>query len=130
MAFPIIARQRAACLHIIQVLLCNNVNPEDCAGFGHLAGPSDCMPHLTPVFQLLLGCVQTRPFQLVTGRRWLGTAFGGYKSRIDVPKLVDKYMAGNTKLDKYVTHELNFDQINEAFEMLHAGTCLRCVLKF
>lgn len=91
---------------------------------------SDVMPHFVPVSQLLLGCVQTRPFQLVTGRRWLGSAFGGYKSRIDVPKLVDKYMAGNTKLDKYVSHELNFEQINEAFELLHAGKCLRCVLKF
>lgn len=74
--------------------------------------------------------MQTRPFQLVTGRKWMGTAFGGYKSRLDVPKLVEKYMAGGTMLDKYVTHEMKFDQINEAFDLLHAGKCLRCVLSF
>ena len=74
--------------------------------------------------------MQTRPFQLVTGRTWKGTAFGGYKSRIDVPKLVDKYEAGNTMLDKYVTHTMKFDQINDAFDLLHAGKCLRVVLNF
>lgn len=74
--------------------------------------------------------LQTRPFQLVTGRTWKGTAFGGYKSRRDVPGLVDKYMSGGTLLDKYVTHEMKFSQINEAFELLHAGKCLRCVLSF
>jgi len=74
--------------------------------------------------------ISTRPFQLVTGRTWKGTAFGGYKSRIAIPKLVAEYMSGSTKLDKYVTHELKFDQINEAFELLHAGKCLRCVLSF
>ena len=72
--------------------------------------------------------IATRPFQLVTGRVWKGTAFGGYKSRIEVPKLVEKYLAGKTKLDDYVTHEMKFEQINEAFELLHAGKCLRCVL--
>ena len=136
--------------------------------------------------------LQTRPFQLVTGRVWKGTAFGGYKSRSQVPGLVDKYMAGGTKLDDYITHNMKFDQvmrtpqtrrsrsmaelsssapswlsshrlghhqllsncviccryvpchdaddsgrppllllqINEAFELLHAGECLRCVLTF
>ena len=74
--------------------------------------------------------IATRPFQLVTGRTWKGTAFGGYKSRIAVPKLVAKYMDGGTKLDKYVTHEMKFDQINEAFDLLHQGKCLRCVLSF
>lgn len=74
--------------------------------------------------------ISTRPFQLVTGRKWMGTAFGGYKSRRDVPKLVDKYMEGGTLLDKYVTHNMKFDQINEAFDLLHAGKCLRCVLSF
>eukprot|EP00887_Chlorella_sp_A99_P003999 scaffold11.g3999.t1 len=68
----------------------------------------------------------TRPFQLVTGRVWKGTAFGGYKSRVDVPKLVDLYMKGETRLDKYITHELKFDEINHAFELLHSGQCLRC----
>ncbi|GIL73470.1 hypothetical protein Vretimale_17692 [Volvox reticuliferus] len=74
--------------------------------------------------------ISTRPFQLVTGRRWMGTAFGGYKSRIQVPGLVTEYMDGKTLLDKYITHNLKFDQINEAFELLHAGECLRCVLTF
>ncbi|GLI64603.1 hypothetical protein VaNZ11_007910 [Volvox africanus] len=74
--------------------------------------------------------ISTRPFQLVTGRRWMGTAFGGYKSRIQVPDLVTEYMDGKTLLDKYITHNLKFDQINEAFELLHAGECLRCVLTF
>mmetsp|Transcript_22711 Transcript_22711/g.40206 ORF Transcript_22711/g.40206 Transcript_22711/m.40206 type:complete len:254 (-) Transcript_22711:475-1236(-) len=74
--------------------------------------------------------ISTRPFQLVTGRKWMGTAFGGYKSRIDVPKLVEQYMNGETMLDKYITHSLKFDQINEAFELLHEGKCLRCVLTF
>ena len=74
--------------------------------------------------------ISTRPFQLVTGRTWKGTAFGGYKSRIAVPKLVEKYMSGSTKLDKYITHQMKFDEINEAFELLHQGKCLRCVLSY
>eukprot|EP00198_Chlamydomonas_reinhardtii_P004598 XP_001693934.1 formaldehyde dehydrogenase [Chlamydomonas reinhardtii] len=74
--------------------------------------------------------ISTRPFQLVTGRRWMGTAFGGYKSRVQVPDLVTDYMSGATLLDKYITHNMKFDQINEAFELLHAGECLRCVLTF
>uniref|UniRef100_A0A061S8I9 S-(hydroxymethyl)glutathione dehydrogenase n=1 Tax=Tetraselmis sp. GSL018 TaxID=582737 RepID=A0A061S8I9_9CHLO len=74
--------------------------------------------------------IKTRPFQLVTGRVWKGTAFGGYKSRKQVPELVQKYMAGGTRLDDYITHEMKFDQINEAFDLLHAGKCLRCVLSF
>jgi len=74
--------------------------------------------------------IATRPFQLVTGRTWKGTAFGGYKSRIAVPKLVEKYMAGGTKLDRYITHRMKFDEINKAFDLLHEGKCLRCVLSF
>jgi len=72
--------------------------------------------------------IATRPFQLITGRTWKGTAFGGYKSRIDVPELVEKYMRKEVKLDEYVTHEMKFDEINEAFELLHKGECLRVVL--
>lgn len=75
--------------------------------------------------------IRTRPFQLVTGRQWKGTAFGGWKSRLQVPGLVEKAMVpGATRLDDYVTHEMKFDQINEAFELLHKGECLRCVLTF
>lgn len=74
--------------------------------------------------------VATRPFQFVTGRTLKGTAFGGYKSRLQVPDLVNDYLAGNTKLDDYVTHRLPFDKINEGFELMHKGECLRCVLTF
>ena len=73
--------------------------------------------------------ISTRPFQLVTGRVWKGTAFGGYKSCVDVPKLVESYSRGEFKVDEYVTHELEgLGEINKAFELLHAGKCLRCVI--
>jgi len=74
--------------------------------------------------------ISTRPFQLVTGRQWMGTAFGGWKSKPQVPMLVDLYMSGELKIDEYITHTMEFKQINEAFELLHKGECLRCVLKF
>jgi S-(hydroxymethyl)glutathione dehydrogenase/alcohol dehydrogenase len=72
--------------------------------------------------------ISTRPFQLVTGRVWRGTAFGGYKSRRDVPILAERCMKGEFKLADYVTHNMPFAEINEAFELLHAGKCLRVVL--
>lgn len=72
--------------------------------------------------------ISTRPFQLVTGRVWKGTAFGGFKSRDDVPKLVDRYMEGKFKVDEYVTHTLKLEEINQAFELLHSGKCLRVVM--
>ncbi|KAL9995220.1 putative oxidoreductase [Helianthus debilis subsp. tardiflorus] len=71
----------------------------------------------------------TRPFQLVTGRVWKGTAFGGFKSRSQVPQLVDKYLKKEIKIDDYITHNLTLEEINKAFELLHGGDCLRCVLK-
>jgi S-(hydroxymethyl)glutathione dehydrogenase/alcohol dehydrogenase len=74
--------------------------------------------------------ISTRPFQLVTGRSWKGTAFGGWKSRPQVPVLADLYMAGELKIDEYITHELKFSEINKGFDMLHRGECLRCVLMF
>uniref|UniRef100_A0A7S2Z592 S-(hydroxymethyl)glutathione dehydrogenase n=1 Tax=Chloropicon laureae TaxID=464258 RepID=A0A7S2Z592_9CHLO len=73
--------------------------------------------------------IQTRPFQLVTGRVWKGTAFGGFKSRVDVPMLVDKFVNKEIKLKDYITHQMTFEQLNEAFDLLHAGKCLRAVLK-
>eukprot|EP00746_Dinoflagellata_sp_MGD_P138386 gnl/MRDRNA2_/MRDRNA2_72033_c0_seq1.p1 gnl/MRDRNA2_/MRDRNA2_72033_c0~~gnl/MRDRNA2_/MRDRNA2_72033_c0_seq1.p1 ORF type:complete len:703 (+),score=132.00 gnl/MRDRNA2_/MRDRNA2_72033_c0_seq1:72-2180(+) len=73
--------------------------------------------------------ISTRPFQLVTGRTWKGTAFGGWKSKPQVPMLADAYMAGQLKIDEYITHTLPFDKINEGFELLHKGECLRCVLE-
>jgi len=74
--------------------------------------------------------ISTRPFQLVTGRKWMGTAFGGWKSKPQVPMLVDLYMQGDLKIDQYITHCMDFKEINEAFELLHKGECLRVVLKF
>jgi len=74
--------------------------------------------------------ISTRPFQLVTGRSWMGTAFGGWKSRPQVPMLVDQYMAGELKIDQYITHEMKFGEINEAFDLMHKGECLRVVLTF
>ena len=71
----------------------------------------------------------TRPFQLVTGRVWRGTAFGGWKSRIQVPGLVERYLKGEVTLDRYITHRMAFDQINDGFHLLHEGVrrfpCLR-----
>lgn len=74
--------------------------------------------------------ISTRPFQMVTGRSWKGTAFGGWKSRPQVPLLVDLYMNKDLKIDEYITHNMEFSQINEAFDLLHKGECLRVVLKF
>lgn len=74
--------------------------------------------------------IATRPFQLVTGRTWKGTAFGGWKSKPQVPMLVDACMAGELKIDDYITHRLPFKEINQGFDLLHKGECLRCVLTF
>ncbi|KAH0568086.1 alcohol dehydrogenase class-3 [Cotesia glomerata] len=74
--------------------------------------------------------ISTRPFQLVTGRVWKGTAFGGWKSKDSVPKLVDEYMKKKLMLDEFITHEMPFEKINEGFELLHSGKCLRAVLKY
>ncbi|KAE8701405.1 Alcohol dehydrogenase class-3 [Hibiscus syriacus] len=68
--------------------------------------------------------ISTRPFQLVTGRVWKGTAFGGFKSRSQVPWLVDKYMKKEIKIDEYITHNLTLDDINKAFDLMHEGGCL------
>lgn len=65
--------------------------------------------------------ISTRPFQLVTGRVWKGTAFGGWKSRQSVPKLVEQYLSKELILDEFVTHNLPFKKINEGFEILHSG---------
>ena len=73
--------------------------------------------------------IATRPFQLVTGRTWKGTAFGGWKSVESIPKLVSEYMSKKIKVDEFVTHNLPFDQINEAFELMHAGKSIRTVIK-
>jgi len=75
--------------------------------------------------------IATRPFQLVTGRRWIGTAFGGWKSRTYVPQLVDKVQSGELKVDHFITH--NFDGVEswpDAIHALHGGECLRAVVKY
>uniref|UniRef100_A0A0N5AN12 S-(hydroxymethyl)glutathione dehydrogenase n=1 Tax=Syphacia muris TaxID=451379 RepID=A0A0N5AN12_9BILA len=74
--------------------------------------------------------ISTRPFQLVTGRTWKGSAFGGWKSRDDVPKLVNQYLSGKLKLDEFVTHRFAFEEINKSIEKLHLGESLRSVLSY
>jgi len=72
--------------------------------------------------------ISTRPFQLVTGRVWKGTAFGGYKSRDAVPVLVEKYMNKELKVDEFITHNMGFDKINEGFDLMHAGESIRSIV--
>ncbi|XP_072947170.1 alcohol dehydrogenase class-3 [Epargyreus clarus] len=72
--------------------------------------------------------ISTRPFQLVTGRTWKGTAFGGYKSRDSVPKLVDEYLAKKLPLDDFVTHSVPLSEINVAFDLMHTGRSIRAVV--
>ena len=74
--------------------------------------------------------ISTRPFQLVTGRVWKGTAFGGAKSRRDVPKIVDWYMDGKIEIDPMITHTLPLDRINDAFDLMHKGESIRSVITF
>jgi S-(hydroxymethyl)glutathione dehydrogenase / alcohol dehydrogenase len=74
--------------------------------------------------------IATRPFQLVTGRVWKGTAFGGAKGRTDVPKIVDWYMDGRIHIDDLITHTMPLERINEAFETMHAGESIRSVVTF
>jgi len=73
--------------------------------------------------------ISTRPFQLVTGRVWKGTAFGGWKSRDSVPKLVDEYLAKKLILDDFISHTLDFKEINKALHLMHTGESIRAVLK-
>ncbi|MGC4087639.1 MAG: S-(hydroxymethyl)glutathione dehydrogenase/class III alcohol dehydrogenase [Polyangiaceae bacterium] len=74
--------------------------------------------------------IATRPFQLVTGRVWKGTAFGGARGRTDVPKLVDWYMDKKIEIDSLVTHKLPLERINEAFDLMHEGKSIRTVIEF
>jgi S-(hydroxymethyl)glutathione dehydrogenase/alcohol dehydrogenase len=74
--------------------------------------------------------ISTRPFQLVTGRVWKGTAFGGARGRTDVPKIVDWYMDGKIDIDKLITHKLPLERINEGFDLMHAGKSIRAVVEF
>ncbi len=74
--------------------------------------------------------ISTRPFQLVTGRSWRGTAFGGARGRTDVPKIVDMYMQGRINIDDLITHTLQLEDINTAFDLMHEGKSIRSVVVY
>lgn len=75
--------------------------------------------------------ISTRPFQLVTGRTWKGTAFGGFKSRKDVPELVQRSLNGEIPIDHFITHQFDgVKMMNDAIVALHSGDCLRCVVRY
>ena len=74
--------------------------------------------------------ISTRPFQLVTGRNWRGTAFGGARGRTDVPQIVDWYMDGRIDIDSLITHTMPLEQINEAFDLMHRGESIRTVVLY
>ena len=74
--------------------------------------------------------ISTRPFQLVTGRVWRGTAFGGASGRTDVPKIVDWYMDGKIEIDPMITHKLKLDEINHGFDLMHQGKSIRAVVEY
>ena len=134
------------------------VNPRDVDGdlVQHLVGLTDggadytfdCTGNTTVMRQALEAChrgwgtsiiigvaeagkeISTRPFQLVTGRNWRGTAFGGAKGRTDVPKIVDWYMTGKIEIDPMITHVLTLEEINKGFDLMHAGESIRSVVVF
>ena len=74
--------------------------------------------------------ISTRPFQLVTGRSWKGTAFGGARGRTDVPRIVDWYMDGRINIDDMITHTMGLDDINKAFDLMHSGESIRSVVLY
>jgi S-(hydroxymethyl)glutathione dehydrogenase/alcohol dehydrogenase len=74
--------------------------------------------------------IATRPFQLVTGRVWKGTAFGGARGRTDTPKIVEWYMDGKIEIDPMITHTMPLEDINKAFDLMHHGESIRTVVTF
>ena len=134
------------------------VNPKDAGGelVDHLVGLTgggadfsfECIGNVETMRQALECChrgwgtsviigvagagkeISTRPFQLVTGRVWKGTAFGGARSRTQVPQIVDWYMNGKINIDDLITHELPLEQINDAFELMHEGKSIRTVIVY
>ncbi|MGD2132663.1 MAG: S-(hydroxymethyl)glutathione dehydrogenase/class III alcohol dehydrogenase [Maricaulaceae bacterium] len=134
------------------------VNPKDVKGdlVGHLVELTDggadysfeCIGNVTTMRQALECChrgwgtsviigvagagqeISTRPFQLVTGRRWMGSAFGGARGRTDVPKIVDMYMEGRVNIDDLITHKLALEDINKGFDLMHAGESIRSVVVY
>jgi S-(hydroxymethyl)glutathione dehydrogenase/alcohol dehydrogenase len=134
------------------------VNPKEVAGdlVQHLVGLTDggadysfeCIGNVQVMRQALECChrgwgvstiigvagagqeISTRPFQLVTGRVWKGTAFGGAKGRRDVPKIVDWYMEKKINIDDLITHKLPLERINDAFDLMHRGESIRSVVVY
>jgi S-(hydroxymethyl)glutathione dehydrogenase/alcohol dehydrogenase len=134
------------------------VNPRDVTGdlVGHLVeltgGGADysfeCVGNVTLMRQALECChrgwgvsviigvagagqeIATRPFQLVTGRVWKGSAFGGARGRTDVPRIIDWYMDRKIEIDRLITHKLPLERINEAFDLMHEGASIRTVVEF
>ena len=74
--------------------------------------------------------IATRPFQLVTGRVWKGSAFGGARGRSDVPKIVDWYMEGKIRIDELITHQMPLDKLNDAFHLMHEGESIASVVVY
>jgi S-(hydroxymethyl)glutathione dehydrogenase/alcohol dehydrogenase len=74
--------------------------------------------------------IHARPFLLVTGRSWRGSAFGGVKGRTELPRYVDRYMSGRIKLDEYVSEERPLEEINRAFDRMHEGEVIRTVIRY
>ncbi|MGL5661824.1 MAG: zinc-binding dehydrogenase, partial [Aeromonas sp.] len=74
--------------------------------------------------------ISTRPFQLVTGRVWRGSAFGGVRGRSELPSYVQRYMQGEFRLDDFITHTMSLEQINDAFELMHQGKSIRTVIHY
>ena len=74
--------------------------------------------------------ISTRPFQLVTGRVWRGTAFGGVKGRSELPGIVEDYLAGKFALNDFITHTMGLEDINEAFDLMHEGKSIRSVIHY
>ena len=74
--------------------------------------------------------ISTRPFQLVTGRVWRGSAFGGVRGRTELPGFVDNYMDGKIKIDELITHTMGLEDINKAFDLMHDGESIRAVIHF
>ena len=107
---------------------------------GLIAGISPCIVPVLPIIFVAGAAnrdvaesgkeISTRPFQLVTGRIWKGTAFGGARGRTDVPKIVDWYMDGKIEIDPMITHTLPLDDINRGFALMHSGESIRSVVVY
>ena len=74
--------------------------------------------------------ISTRPFQLVTGRVWRGSAFGGVKGRTELPEMVEQYLSGEINVDDYISHKFPLEDINKAFAIMHEGKAIRSVIEF